>query len=264
MLAAEALGRLGGEVAFQGLLQALEVHPLETLNPVLRLSEEAVLDAVGRQLARLGDRRAIPALLKALRTYHLLGAGGALVQLCEPDALPWLVESLEDAFKRDRFAQVILDMGSAAIPYLIDTLEQRRMRNGEELLPSLERRAMALKLLGLLSAKKAIGAIRAALSDSSDVVRMEAALALASLEEGEKVLEAVPALLAGLRHLDFIQRDRCVDALVRIGPRCIPFIEQALAQGGVMVGVEAVPLTVNARAAALAILEHLKGTMHAE
>ncbi len=173
--------------------------------------------------------------------------------------MPWLVEGLEDAFKRGRFAQVILEMGSAAIPYLADTLHHRRLHNSEELLPSLERRAEALKLLGVLRAKEAEAAIRAALSDPSDVVRMEAALALASLEEGEEVLEAVPGLLAGLTHPDFLQRDRCAEALVHIGPPCVPLVEQAIAQGGVMVGTEAVPLTITARTEAIAMLERLKG-----
>ncbi|MER3423994.1 MAG: hypothetical protein C4293_12975 [Nitrospiraceae bacterium] len=55
-LATEALGRIGGEAAFQDLLQALDPRRLEHWNPVLRLSEETVQDAVARQLARLGDR----------------------------------------------------------------------------------------------------------------------------------------------------------------------------------------------------------------
>lgn len=259
VLAAEALGRIGGEAAFRGLLQALDPRHLEGLSPVLRLSEEDVQNAVARQLARIGDRRAIPVLLDALRIHRLLGAAEASVRFHVAEALPWLVEGLEDAFKRDRLSQAILDLGWTAIPSLIATLEQRRMHRDEELLPSLERRAEAIRLLGLLYAKEAVHSIRAALRDPYDTVRREAALALVAVGECDEVLEAVPALLAGLTHPDFLQRDRCADALVRIGPRCVPLIEQAIAQGGMMVGVEAVPLTMTARTEALRILERLKG-----
>lgn len=257
ILAAEALGRVGGETAFQGLLHALTANLLETLKPVLRLSEEMVQDVVARQLARIGDRRAIPTLLEALRRYRSVGTAEALARFQERDALPWLVEGLEDAFKRDRLSQAILEMGWTAIPHLIDTLERRRMRGDEELLTSLERRAEALRLLGLLLAKEAVPAIRAALRDPYDTVRREAAVALVAVEEDNRVLEAVPALLAGLTHPDFLQRDRCADALVRIGSRCVALIERGLSEGGVMVGAEAIPLTLNARIAALAVLARI-------
>jgi HEAT repeat protein len=259
VLAAEILGRIGGEAAFEGLLNALSAYPLEHLSPVLRLAEETVQDAVALQLGRIGDRRAIPALLDALHNYRLLGAAEALVSFHEQNALPWLVQGLEDAFKRDRLAQAILDMGWTAILYLIDTLEQRKMHGDEELLPSVERRAEALRLLGLLYAKEAAPALRTALGETSGKIRMEAALAMVAVDASEHVLEAVPALLAGLTHPDFLQRDRCADALVCIGPRCVPLLNQAIARGGIMVGPEAVPLTVTARAAVLAVLERLKG-----
>jgi HEAT repeat protein len=259
VLAVEALGRIGGEAAFQGLLNVIAIHRLEGLDPVLRLSEEAVQNAAARELGRLGDRRALPRLLEAFRQHRLLGAAEALVRFQEPDALPLLVEGLEDAFKRDRLADAILAMGSLAIPSLLATLERRRRREGEELLPSLERRAEALRLLGMMGAREAVPAVRTALGDDSDVVRTQAALALVSLEPSDGALEAVPALLAGLTHPDFLQRDRCAEALMRVGPRGLPVIERSLIDGNVLVGREVVPLTVNARTAALAIVERLKG-----
>jgi HEAT repeat protein len=256
VLAAEALGHIGGEISFQSLLAALDPHRLLGMDPVFRLSEEEVQNAAARELGRLGDRRAIPALLEALCHHRLLGAAAVLVQFHVPSALPWLVEGLEDAFKRARLAEAILTMGTAAIPYLMATLDRRRMYGEYELLPSLERRAEALRLLGLLGAKEAGSAIHNALTDGSDIVRVEAALALTVLEQGDGVLDAVPALLAGLTHSDFLQRDRCVEALIRIGPRVLPFIARTLADGTVVVQGDVVPLTINARMAALAVMHH--------
>lgn len=259
VFAAEALGRFKGEEAFQGLLHAIDPRRFDGLSPILRLPEEDVQNAVARQLAHIGDRRAIPVLLEALRNHHLVGAAEALVAFQETEALPWLVEGLEDAFKRDRFSQAILGMGRTAIPSLITTLEGRRMHDDQELLPSIERRAEALRLLGLLHAQEAVDPIRIALHDPYEKVRTEAALALVAVEEGDGVLDAVPALLAGLTHPDFLQRDRCAEALVRIGPRCTSSIEQTLVYGCVTVVGDTVPLNVNARTAAIAVLDRLKG-----
>lgn len=264
VLAAEALGRIGGESAFQGLSRALSPTKLNDLGPVVRLAEEAVQDAVARQLRRIGDRRAVPTLIESLRTNRLIGAAEALVRFREVSAIPWLIDGLEDAFKRDRFALAIQEMGTTAIPFLVETLARRRLYDRQELLPSLERRATALELLARLGAREARAAVRAAFEDPSDVVRTEAALTFAMLEPGDDVLEAVPALLASLTHQDFLQRDRCAEALARIGLQCLPLLKRAMTQGGVMVGGEAVPLTVNARQDLLRILERMKDPWHAE
>jgi HEAT repeat protein len=261
VLAAEVLGRIKGERAFQGLLSALDPQRFRGLDPVLRLSEEDVQNAVAQQLARIRDRRAISVLLDALRTHHLVGAAEALVEFGETSALPWLVEGLEDAFKRDRFSKAIFTMGRTAIPSLIATLEQRRMYYEQELLPSVERRAEALRLLGLLSASQAVDVIRTALGDPHYKVRTEAALALAAVGDQNVALEAVPALLAGLVNPDFVERDRCTDALVRIGQACSRFIGEALLLGCLTIGSETVPLTIKARAAAFAVLNRLNGDM---
>jgi HEAT repeat protein len=259
VLAAEVLGRIGGEAALEGLTRALDPRRFEGLSPVLRLAEETTQDAVARHLGRVGQQRAIPALLHALRVSRLLGAAEALGRLRERDALPWLIQGLEDAFKRDRFAQILLEFGAPAIRPLVETLDQRRLREGQELLPSLERRAAALRLLGLLEAREAVSAVRSALQDPADMVRLEAALALVSLAARDEALAAAPALLAGLTHPQFLRRDECAEALVRLGPACMPFVQQALAEGTVMIGGEAIPLTANARRAALDVLAHLEG-----
>lgn len=265
VLAAEALGRIGGESALQGLLSALSPTKLSDLGPVVRLAEETVQDSVARQLGRIGDRRAVPRVIEALRASRLIGAADALVQFHEVTAIPWLIEGLEDAFKRDRFALAIQEIGTGAIPFLIETLARRRMYSGEELLPSLERRAKALQLLARLGATEAAATIRTALGDPSDVVRTEAALAYVVVAESkDDLLEAVPALLAGLTHPDFLQRDRCAEALVGIGPRCLPLLGHTMAQGGVMVGVEPVPLTINARQDILKILDRIHDLQHVE
>lgn len=262
VLAAEALGRVGGEAAFQGLLDVLSPARLRGLDPVVRLSEETVQDAVARQLGRMGNRRAVPFLIESLRTNRLIGAAEALVQFHETTAIPWLIEGLDDAFKRDRFALAIQEMGKAAVPFLVETLARRCLRDGQELLPSLERRAKALELLAGFKAREAMAAMRTALEDPSHIVRTEAALAYVAVAESrDDVLEAVPALLAGLTHPDFMRRDRCVEAIIRVGRSSLPLLRQTVVQGGVMVNGEAVPLTLKARQDLLRIIECLEDSV---
>jgi HEAT repeat protein len=259
VLAAEALAHIGGERPFQALLIALTSRRLEKLNPVLRLAEETVLNAVARELGRLTDRRAIPALLQAFQSHHLLDAAAALLTFRVTAALPYFVNALEDPFKRARLSEIILSFGSVATPFLLNSLRWRRFYGEEELLPSVERRAEALKILGRLRARESLPAIRAALQDSYSKVRLEAALAFAALKTADELLEAVPILVSGLTQPDFLECDRCAEALVIAGPGCVPLLSEALGRNSIVVGNDAIPLSLNARAAALRVLDSLRG-----
>lgn len=217
LLAAEALGALRGEEAINGLIAALSANPLSRLSPVLRLSEETVRNAAARELSRIGDRRAIEPLLRALQENHLVGAAEALAAFGEERAIPFLIEGLEDAFKRERLAEVILSFGRAAVSSLIESLQVRHTRAGAELLPSVERRTIILRWLGKLEADAAIGPIVSALDDEHASVRLEAAIAAARVVRDDRVERAIPILTEGLSHPDFLHRDRCRDALDEIG-----------------------------------------------
>jgi hypothetical protein len=74
-------------------------------------------------------------------------------------------------------------------------------------------------------------------------------------------LEAVPVLLAGLTHPDFMWRGRCAEAIIRIGLPCLPLLRQTVVQGGVMVSGEAVPLTLNGWQDLLRIIERLEDSV---
>jgi HEAT repeat protein len=217
VLAAEALGALRGEEAINGLIATLSANPLSRLSPVLRLSEETVRNAAARELGRIRDRRAIEPLLVALRENHLVGAAEALVAFGEERAIPFLVEGLEDAFKRERLVEAIRSFGQAAVPYLIDGLKARRILDGTELRLSFERRAAILRLLGELEAHEAREDILAALDDEHASVRLEAAIAASRVVRDDRVERAIPVLAEGLSHRDFLRRERCCDALGEIG-----------------------------------------------
>jgi HEAT repeat protein len=57
-LAAEALGMIGGEEAILGLIEVLDLHNLDSLEPQVCLTEETVRDEAARQLGIFRDERA--------------------------------------------------------------------------------------------------------------------------------------------------------------------------------------------------------------
>ncbi len=228
VLAAEALSAIGGLRATQALISALLAGDLATLSDVLRLSEEAVRNCIARELGRLGDPRAIEPLLEALRRFHLVEAGSALAGFGETRAFPLLIECLEDAFIRDRTATAIEAFGLDAVAPLIESLGRRRLRDGEELRPSLERRAESARLLGELGDPRAEAPLAACLTEETPEVRVAAAIALSRLAPDTRGAEVLAALVEGLGSRDAAVADGCAEGLVSIGPAAIPAIVTAL------------------------------------
>jgi HEAT repeat protein len=228
--AAECLGTLGGEKAIDALIRVLDYHDLDALGPVQRLAEETVRNAAARQLGRFPLPHVVAALLAALRRRHLVEAGAALAQLGQVQAIPLLLECLEDDVKKEKATEALRQFGPAALPFLRDALRQPRFVDGVEPPLSQERRARAATLLGELGDRDAIPALRERLRDESLAVRIECALALATLEGVASKEEATSVLLVGLGEGDFLLQTCCEEALEAIGDTAVPVLLRA-AQG---------------------------------
>lgn len=227
MLAAEALGAIGGPRAVQGLITALSSADRKTLPLDLRLAEEAVHSAIARELERLDDRSAVGPLLQALRGAHLIEAGTVLARWGEARAVPPLVDCLEDPFIRDRAASALREFGhTAAIP-LIASLLRRVHIAGAEARWSVERRAESARLLGEIGAARARPALRAVLRDDAFEVRIAGALALSRLEK-DPSCEAMALLIEGLGCENPNLADECADALAGLGAFALPALRDAL------------------------------------
>jgi HEAT repeat protein len=228
MLAAEALGAIGGPRAIAALISALLAEDFAGLPDVLKLSEEAVRNCVARELGRSGARRAVEPLLEALGRFHLIEAGCALARFREARAVALLVERLEDSFVRERALEALLEFGPEAVGPLIESLGRRRSREGVELRPSVERRSVSLRLLGELRQPRAARAVARCLSEDTPEVRVAAAVALARLAPGIRSSEVARALLEGLRSPDPTVVEQCVEALVWTGSVIVATIVDAL------------------------------------
>lgn len=227
-LAAEALGIIGGEQALEGLCRLLSLHDVTEADPVIRLAEETVRNCAAEQLERMGDRRAIPPLLRALRRHPLPGAARALASFDVDAAIPLIVDYLEDDFVRDRMAAALLAFGPQAIEPLIKTLQRRTCLGDEETPASIGRRAAAARVLGELGEARAVEALRPLLREPALEVRVEAAVALTHLAEGEVFAEAASTLIAALDAEPARLSWRAEEGLSVAGAAAVDLIARAL------------------------------------
>lgn len=226
--AAEALGTIGGEQALAALCQVLSIHEVTEADPVTRLAEETVRDCAAEQLERLGDRRAVPPLLQALRRQPLPRAAHALASFDVHAAIPLIINYLEDDFHRDRMAAALLVFGPQAVEPLIETLQRRTCLGDEETPASIGRRAAAARVLGELGDTQAVRALHPLLYDPVCEVRLEAAAALIPLTEGKVFAEAVSELIADLDAEPLRLKWRAEEALCRAGPAAVCLMAQAV------------------------------------
>jgi HEAT repeat protein len=226
MLAAEALGAIGGAKASRALAEALGRASPGAQSTVLALSEEAVRNCAARQLGYLGDAASVEPLLEALRRSHLIGAGEALVGFRETRAIPLLVECLGDAFSRERVAALLLEFGREAVGALVAALHTIELKEGAEPPRSVERRAACARLLGEIKDPRGEPVLGESLEDPAPEVRRSAAIALALVASEALIPERVRVLIGGLG--DAALSDECAEALLATPEDALPRLAEAV------------------------------------
>ena len=198
-LAAGALRIIGGQEAFVSLVRGLNIF-LIVEDPIVALDEEAVKNRIAAELKYFGEQ-AIGPLLEALERQRLVGAAESLAELGEQRAITYLVELLEDSFKRPRISEAILKFGPVALEKLIETAKFKKLKEGLETPQSMERRAAATRLIGAIGGEIAFARLTELLYDYDEqgLVRCEAALHLLGVTSGhihEKAQAVIRASMA--------------------------------------------------------------------
>jgi HEAT repeat protein len=199
-LAAEGLGAIGGEAAVSALIRVLTLHDVRRLDPILRLAEEAVRNRAAEKLGKTGDRRVVEPLLYVLAREGVREAMGALARFKEERAIPHLVRRLEDPCDRAAAAEALLTFGRAAVPALAATLAERRPSPEEEAPVSIERRAEAARLLGIVGDRSVVRLLCPYLDDPAEAVQLEAGLAIVALAPADTPDRALTVIAQGLGH----------------------------------------------------------------
>jgi HEAT repeat protein len=223
-LAAEGLGAIGGEAAVSALIHVLTCNDIRQLDPILRLAEEAVRNRAAVQLGKLGDRRAVEPLLYALAHGGLREAMTALARFGEVRAIPHFVSRLEDPCDRAAATEALVKFGQVAVPALIAALAERRPSPMDEAPVSIERRAEAARLLGIIGDRSLMPVLSNCLEDPAGIVQLEVALSLVTLLAADAPGRALTIITQNLGRSSLPVQVRCADALVALGDRAIPHV----------------------------------------
>jgi HEAT repeat protein len=227
-LAAEALALIGGEEAFEGLIQVLSLYDLNSLDPEIRLAEETVRNQAARQLRIFGDERAREPLLRCLRENHLRGAAEALASFRDKRAIPYLIKMLEDDYAQDEASKALLCFDKNAVSPLIETLTRKNYtRFNNETNLSVKRRAEAARLLGEIGDPSAIRTLIKMLEDEKWEVRLSSALSLVEIGVSkDEIIKVIPELITGLNQGDWYTRNLCIDSLSEFISASLLYIER--------------------------------------
>ncbi len=206
--------------------------------------------SAARKLGDLGDRSAIPALIKVLRDEDWRvrdAAAAALGKLKAASAVVGLLETLRQSrpgpfgigSNNSAITSAIREIGDSAVPVLIDALEDEDWRirlyavealgqiGNNEILPALsvalrdpewKVRWRAADLLGKLGKEGVVPDLLSLLRDDNKDVRISVAWALGRIGCDS----AVPGLLRMLQDRDWRVRWAGAEALWAIGPEAIP------------------------------------------
>lgn len=243
-----------------------------------------------QRLGEIGDRRAVPALIRALHQEDWRvreASAAALARFKAAVAVPALLEVLRQSRAAGPFGggapnQVVLralrEIGTAGLPVLIDALsdEDPRLRlsiidllvaiGDPDAVPGLIGalddpepivRWNAAQALGALGGSSTVPDLLRLLTDASDEVRLSAAWALGHI--GSEA--AIDALIARLRDRDWRMRWAAAQALWEIGAPAVPaliaslhdpeaLVRRAAARTLAEIGAPAIPALIGVLSAA--------------
>jgi hypothetical protein len=141
--AVHALIALG---AFDVLIDFLKANRTIT-DPVERVGEDAVINAAALALANVREQRVFELLLRLAQRSALTGVIGALGAFGRIEAVPALIDALEEDASRHTAETALWKLGKKACPALLSTVDLKLPSGRRESESSARRRRSALKLL---------------------------------------------------------------------------------------------------------------------
>ncbi len=187
-----------------------------------RLAEEILKDHIASVLMDISpsSSRVRHTLLTALERYRLMGAARVLARRRDPEAIPYLLEMLEDDTKSGGAKGALLHYGEKIIPQLVKSLNHiQKKESGDETPGSLLRRKKIIDLLGLMTWEDSTEILKSYLDHEE--LGVEAALAL--VHRGYIDEESLEKLIEGYQGEDWFTSLRCKEALTSVVERSNAF-----------------------------------------
>lgn len=190
-------------------------HERVASDPVERLGDDAVTNAAARALANLQEQQVFPLLMRLAGRPCLTGVIYALGAFRRAEAIPLLIDALEDDASRHTAEAALKRAGPAARQALVACANRREPSLHHESESSLRRRRSALKLLAEVGAPR--GAWRGVrpLTQDQDV-RVSVLACKICLRHGTKAerTAAIRRLTSFLPAVDWMLRAEIEDYLV--------------------------------------------------
>lgn len=208
--AVAALAALGAHEVLIEFLQAERV----IADPVERVGEDAVINAAALALSKVQEPRVLALLLRLAQRPALNGVIGALGAFVSVEAIPVLIDALEEDASRPTAAAALKKLGKPARAALLRTVDARLPSAERESESSARRRRSAL---GILAESPTHGLWRAirhlAYDQDARVAALASEIALAQAPASERT-DATRHLIKLLTHDDRMLRHDIEDCLV--------------------------------------------------
>jgi HEAT repeat protein len=209
--AVAALAALG---ASDVLIDFLETERLVT-DPVERAGEDAVINAAAGVLPKAREPRVFALLVRLARSSRLTGVIGALGASGRAEAIPVLVDALEDDASRPVAEAALHRFGKRTERALLNAATTRLPVPERESASSVRKRRSALGLLAEIGVARQSWPILRQLMDDTDVkiamLACEICFGCASAVERSKAVRRLIDLLA---HSDWARRDESERLLI--------------------------------------------------
>lgn len=181
---------------------------VEPLLAVLRDGSASVRAGAARALGKIGDRRALSALIFCLRfdpSADVRKSAVWALHMGDERTIPALMDALADADEWVRFGAIIVlsKMGTGVLKPLMKAVQH----------PNVNVRAAAAEALGRIADRRAADVLAALLNDSQTCVRSQAAISLGRMTDAR----AVDALIDMVRTPGSELRTKAIKALGHIG-----------------------------------------------
>jgi hypothetical protein len=243
-LAAEALARLG---AYDVLIEYLTKERIAG-DPVEKLGNDAVINAAALAVAKRGDDQVFQLLLRLAERSSLTGVVAALASFGRAEAIPRLIEALEDDASRPTAEAALKKIGQNACPALIAAAKFRLPSPESESESNLRRRRSALRLLKEIGiVRRTWPELRPLMQDADHrVLAIACEICLISAPPSEKC-DAIDRLISLLANADWMLRDEIEDCLVANFEGAREIIARHL-QVNALVGADAAVMSSTVRA----------------
>lgn len=207
--------------AYDVLVEFLNAHQ-EATDPVERLGDDAVINYTAWAVARTREDGVFTLLLQLAQRPALSGVIGALGTFGRNEAIPALINALEEDGSRNVAEVMLLRLGPAGYEELLQSAQRPSPSRVDENESSRRRRRSSLSLLTKIGLQTdGWRQVRSLIADNDNKISVLACKLCLLYAPPNNVPEAIDRLMALLHTADWLLREEIEDILLRAGSRVV-------------------------------------------